>query len=103
MELLLAKAHAYGNDFIYLESADLARADGPELARTLCERHTGVGADGLILFRQTSSGAALQRGRQSVGGLGQRRPWPGGPVVLAYAAARDGSPRDPGDWHRRGR
>jgi len=60
VELLLAKAHAYGNDFIYLESADLARADGPELARTLCERHTGVGADGLILFRQTSSGAVMR-------------------------------------------
>jgi len=60
VELLLAKAHAYGNDFIYLESADLARADGPELARMLCERHTGVGADGLILFRQTSSGAVMR-------------------------------------------
>lgn len=60
MELQLAKAHAYGNDFLYLESGDLARPDGPLLARTLCERHTGVGADGLILFQATPGGAVMR-------------------------------------------
>lgn len=51
MRLELAKAHAYGNDFLYLETEDLRRPDGPGLARRLCERHTGIGADGLIVYR----------------------------------------------------
>lgn len=37
-----AKAHACGNDFLIVE----APAD-PALAKTLCERHTGIGADGV--------------------------------------------------------
>jgi diaminopimelate epimerase len=60
VELELAKAHAYGNDFLYLASGDLGRGDGPDLARVLCERHTGVGADGLILYRPSSGGAAMR-------------------------------------------
>ena len=60
MALELLKAHAYGNDFLYLEAEDLERPDGPGLAKTLCERHTGVGADGLILYRTTDAGAAMR-------------------------------------------
>ena len=60
MGLQLVKAHAYGNDFLYLESDALERADGPGLARTLCERHTGVGADGLILYRVSAQGADMR-------------------------------------------
>ena len=45
------KAHAYGNDFL-LVAADqaAAAADRAALARELCARHSGVGADGLIAF-----------------------------------------------------
>jgi diaminopimelate epimerase len=60
MALELLKAHAYGNDFLYLQAADLDRPDGPGLAKTLCDRHTGVGADGLILYRATGAGAAMR-------------------------------------------
>ena len=60
MALELLKAHAYGNDFLYLRTEDLRRPDGPGLARQLCARHTGVGADGLILFRETDDGAAMR-------------------------------------------
>jgi diaminopimelate epimerase len=56
----LVKAHAYGNDFLYLATEDLDRPDGPALARELCERHTGVGADGLILYRAAAAGAAMR-------------------------------------------
>lgn len=40
-----------GNDFVLLDSFDgaIAPADAPELARRLCDRHFGVGADGLML------------------------------------------------------
>jgi diaminopimelate epimerase len=56
----LAKAHAYGNDFVYLEAEHLDRLDGPELARAICARQTGAGADGLILYRATDAGAAMR-------------------------------------------
>jgi diaminopimelate epimerase len=58
--LSLVKAHAYGNDFLYLEDGAFDRPDAPGLARMLCARHTGVGADGLILFRPTPGGAAMR-------------------------------------------
>lgn len=58
--LPLAKAHAYGNDFLYVEEHLVAGRDAASLARTLCERHTGVGADGLILYRRTPDGAAMR-------------------------------------------
>jgi diaminopimelate epimerase len=47
----IVKAHAYGNDFLYLPWEQADGRDLPGLARDLCERHTGVGADGLIVFR----------------------------------------------------
>ena len=60
MALQLVKAHAYGNDFLYLEDAAFDRPDAPDLARRLCARNTGVGADGLILFAPTPRGAAMR-------------------------------------------
>ncbi|MBP7568750.1 MAG: diaminopimelate epimerase [Acidobacteria bacterium] len=54
------KAHAYGNDFLYVTEDDAAGQDPAALARTLCARHTGVGADGLILYRPTPRGAAMR-------------------------------------------
>lgn len=41
----LTKHHGLGNDFLVLLGPTPA---GPELARALCDRHTGVGADGLL-------------------------------------------------------
>ncbi len=58
--LPFVKAHAYGNDFLYVTEVDAAGRDPSELARILCERHTGVGADGLILYRATPRGAAMR-------------------------------------------
>jgi len=47
----LIKAHAYGNDFLLAHDGRLpAGSDRVTLARTLCERHRGVGADGLIVY-----------------------------------------------------
>lgn len=60
MALDLVKAHAYGNDFVYLEAARLDRPDGPALARAICARQTGAGADGLILYRVTDAGAVMR-------------------------------------------
>ena len=56
-----AKAHAYGNDFVYVRSRDVAPGVVLDaLARELCERHTGIGADGLILYEQAPEGASMR-------------------------------------------
>jgi diaminopimelate epimerase len=56
-----AKAHAYGNDFLYIRSADVAPGVPLDaLARELCERHTGIGADGLILYEESGAGASMR-------------------------------------------
>jgi diaminopimelate epimerase len=47
----IVKAHAYGNDFLLVDAGEIATgADRAALARTLCARHTGLGADGLIAY-----------------------------------------------------
>ena len=55
-----SKAHAYGNDFLYVRSADAAGRPPEELARELCDRHTGIGADGLILYAPEPDGASMR-------------------------------------------
>lgn len=55
------KGHAYGNDFLFTPLAD-ARAAAvplPDLARRMCHRHQGVGADGLILYELRARGATM--------------------------------------------
>ena len=48
--LSLAKAHAYGNDFLFIPHDQAEGLDPHALARATCARHTGVGGDGLILY-----------------------------------------------------
>jgi diaminopimelate epimerase len=58
--IAFTKAHAYGNDFLYVET-DEARAYATDrLARDMCDRHTGIGADGLIVYERTADGASMQ-------------------------------------------
>jgi diaminopimelate epimerase len=57
--LRVVKAHAYGNDFV-CTPADDAGADLPSLARALCDRHHGIGADGLLLYALRDRGAAMK-------------------------------------------
>jgi diaminopimelate epimerase len=55
-----SKAHAYGNDFLYVERREVDGASLDALAREMCDRHTGVGADGLIVYQKTASGASME-------------------------------------------
>jgi diaminopimelate epimerase len=58
------KAHALGNDFLLMARAGLPRADDStareEFARRVCDRHRGIGADGLILYEPQAEGASMQ-------------------------------------------
>jgi diaminopimelate epimerase len=60
------KMHGAGNDFVFLDALgepSLAdRGDLPALARAMCDRRKGVGADGLIVIAapRNGSGAAVR-------------------------------------------
>jgi len=58
--LTLTKAHAYGNDFLYLPAEQALGRDEARLAQRLCDRHRGVGGDGLILYAPTAHGARMR-------------------------------------------
>lgn len=54
----LVKAHAFGNDFLLVDSTTLdAATDRAALAREVCDRHRGIGADGLMVVDRTATGA----------------------------------------------
>src|SRR2546430_17215351 len=55
-----SKAHAYGNDFLYVRAADVAGRAPDALARELCDRHTGAGADGVIVWEPAPDGATMR-------------------------------------------
>jgi diaminopimelate epimerase len=80
------KCHAYGNDFLYVEHSAVDGVTLDLLAKEICDRHTGIGADGLIVFERTRGGAAMRLfnsdgGRAEVSGNGVR--------ALAALLARD--------------
>lgn len=52
------KMNGAGNDFIVIDNRDGAvdAAQWPRIARTLCERHLSVGADGLMVVERPTSG-----------------------------------------------
>ncbi len=43
------KMHGAGNDFIVIDSGEVEGANLPDLARSVCDRHVGVGADGILV------------------------------------------------------
>ncbi|HEV2388787.1 MAG TPA: diaminopimelate epimerase [Candidatus Acidoferrales bacterium] len=56
-KLSFVKAHGLGNDFLLVEDKDLDGISPAEAARSICDRHTGVGADGLVLLGPEKAGA----------------------------------------------
>ncbi|HET7481054.1 MAG TPA: diaminopimelate epimerase [Rubrobacteraceae bacterium] len=43
------KMHGVGNDFIIFDPGEVEGVDLPDLARRVCDRHFGVGADGILV------------------------------------------------------
>jgi diaminopimelate epimerase len=60
VSLSFAKAHGLGNDFLLLPESEAPR-ETAAWARRLCERHVGVGADGILLYRVEASDRAAMR------------------------------------------
>ena len=59
MPLDVVKAHACGNDFLFIPADQTAETGRAALARRICDRHAGIGGDGLVLYAFTETGARM--------------------------------------------
>ena len=86
----LIKSHAFGNDFLLVDERDIAAvADLPAFARMVCERHRGIGGDGLLIFGSSSTGTTMRLlnadgSASEISGNGLR-------CLAAWLAQRDGA------------
>ena len=57
----LIKSHAFGNDFLLVDAFDFSGlADPLTFTREVCDRHRGIGADGLIVYELSNERASMQ-------------------------------------------
>jgi diaminopimelate epimerase len=54
MPIPFTKAQGAGNDFLLSWAEEVPEVDLPATARAICDRHTGIGADGWMLIRDRS-------------------------------------------------
>lgn len=59
LHIPFAKANACGNDFLIIDSA-YRPPDAAEFTRIICDRHSGVGADGVEWIYPVASGADVE-------------------------------------------
>ena len=53
------KFHGFGNDYIVIERENIdAAVSLPELAKSICHRHAGAGADGIAVLEKLDSSEA---------------------------------------------
>ena len=58
-KIAFVKAQAYGNDFLFVDASEVEGAEPAALARAICHRTRGLGADGLIRYHRTADGATM--------------------------------------------
>ena len=86
----LTKHHGMGNDFLVLVVAEGGVPD-PALARAACDRHRGVGADGLLVLAPAAPGDAADVTMLLLNAAGSRAEMSGnGVACLAQAALLTG-------------
>ncbi len=98
-----AKWQGLGNDYLIVETADWPLALTPARARRICDRHFGVGADGILELTDEGGHAAhdrVERRREPGRELRQRHP--DGRAAPAGAGAAAGRRAHP-DRRRAGR
>jgi diaminopimelate epimerase len=58
MKIPFTKTHGARNDFLLTWLPDVPDGDRAEIARAICDRHTGIGADGWMLVERSTDGEA---------------------------------------------
>jgi diaminopimelate epimerase len=61
MAIRFEKVQGLGNDFVVVDSRVAGELVSPAVARQLCDRRTGVGADGVLTLLPSRAGAAAAR------------------------------------------
>jgi diaminopimelate epimerase len=61
MGISVVKGHAYGNDFLLVPEGEVAGQNLPELAKAMCQRLTGIGADGLMVYAKAGGDRVRMR------------------------------------------
>ena len=59
--LSVSKAHAYGNDFLFVPAEQVEGLRLDALSRRLCDRHSGIGGDGVIYYTIAPDGTAQMK------------------------------------------
>jgi diaminopimelate epimerase len=59
-DLPFSKGHGLGNDYLVVDQADLSFEITPERVHALCDRHRGVGSDGLLIASINNDSFALR-------------------------------------------
>jgi len=54
MRIVFEKYHGTGNDFIMLDIRNHAIQESPDIIAQMCDRHFGIGADGLIMLNNAA-------------------------------------------------
>ena len=89
MAATLVKAHAFGNDFLLVDEDTIpADLDRVRFARQTCERHRGLGGDGLSIY--TGRGAAVRMALLNADGSYSEVSGNGVRCLAAWIAAREG-------------
>jgi diaminopimelate epimerase len=70
--LQLTKHHGLGNDFLVAFHPPVPVAQLPALAVALCDRRTGIGADGLLIAESASLATPLACGSTTPTAVGPR-------------------------------
>jgi len=88
----VSKLHGTGNDFLVTVALDGGPAPDAAVARALCDRHRGIGADGLITMLPGQDGAdCTMELRNADGGIAEMSG--NGVRCLAWVAHREGLSR----------
>jgi diaminopimelate epimerase len=84
----VSKLHGTGNDFLVVTVLDGSAGPGAEIARALCDRHRGIGADGLITLLPGADGSdCTMELRNADGGIAEMSG--NGIRCLAWVARRE--------------
>jgi diaminopimelate epimerase len=84
MKIQFQKMTGAGNDFVVVDNRSGAIGDGAAMARKMCDRHWGVGADGLLMLENSRKAAyrmMYYNADGSYGGMCGN----GGRCIAAYA------------------
>lgn len=93
-QIAFVKAEANGNDFLLVEAASLPRAAWADFARAACDRHRGIGADGVELtgpLERMAGQTALELTLLNADGSEAEISGNGSRCVAAWAAWRHGA------------